>query len=161
MAREYWKPERKEIEEWFENQIQEFAIKENRSMRLTMEKWKNRYILIESYEIFFVTFATELQEWLARLIEFQKCWKDERVTQWTQLIHQLERTDNTITRIVDHWVDSVLEGFVIEFSIDQFVSYSKAEKIFFKGFWGKFLKTLPLLIKILICEKGILCSHTE
>ena len=80
MKREYWKPERKEIEEWFEKQIQEFAIKENRSMRLTTENWKNRYILMESYEIFFLTFVIELQEWLARLVEFHKCWKDERVT---------------------------------------------------------------------------------
>ena len=29
MLREYWKPEKKEIEEWFKKQIQEFAIKEN------------------------------------------------------------------------------------------------------------------------------------
>ena len=44
-----------------------------------------------------------------------------------KLIQQLERTDNTITRIVYHWVDNVLGGFVTEFSIDQFVSYSEAE----------------------------------
>ena len=82
-------------------------------MKLTAEKWKNRYILTESYEILFVTFAIELQEWLARLVEFQKCWKDERVTQWTpELILQLKRNDTTIIRMVDHWVDSVLGGFV-------------------------------------------------
>ena len=83
MTREYWKPERKEIEEWFKKKIQEFVIKENHITRLMVEKWKNRYILTESYEIFFVTFAIKLQEWLARFVEFQKCWKDERVTQWT------------------------------------------------------------------------------
>ena len=162
MTREYWKPERKEIEEWFEKQIQEFAIKENRNTKLTTENGKKRYILIECYEIFFVTFSIKLQEWLATLVEFQKCWKDERVTQWTPgLIQQLERTDNTINRTVDHWVDSVLGGFAKKFSIDQFVSYSKTEWRFFKGFQGKFLKKLPLLIKILLCEKSILCSHTE
>ena len=42
-------------------------------MNLTIEKWMNKYILIEVYEIFFVTFAHELQEWLARLVEFQTC----------------------------------------------------------------------------------------
>ena len=93
------------------------------------EKWKNRYALTESYEIFFVTFVIELQEWLARLVEFQKYWKDEWVTLWTlELLEQLEKTNNTITRTVDHWVDSVLGGFVTEFSIDQFVSYSEAER---------------------------------
>ena len=135
MTREYQKPERKEIEDWFKRQIQEFTVKENRSEKLTAKRWKNRYILTESYEIFFVNFAIELQEWLARLVEFQKCWKDEQVTQWTpELLEQLEKTNNTITRTVEYWVDSVLGGFVTEFAIDHFVSYSKAEQRFFKGF---------------------------
>ena len=58
-------------------------MKENHSKRLITEEWKNRYIFIEIYEIFFVTIVIELQEWLTRLVEFQKCWKDEQVTQWT------------------------------------------------------------------------------
>ena len=45
MTREYWKPGRKEIEDWFENQIQEFAVKESHIEILTAERWKNRYIL--------------------------------------------------------------------------------------------------------------------
>ena len=162
MPRPYWKPERKEIDVWFEQQVQEFAVKENRSKRLTTEEWKNKYIFMEIYEIFFVTIAIELQEWLARLVDFQKCWKDKQVTQWTpERILQLEETDNTITHTVDHWVVSVIGGFVIEFTVDQFVSYSEAEWRFFMGFYGKFLKTLSLLIKILLCDKSILCSHTE
>ena len=124
MPRPYWKHKKKEINEWFENQVQEFAVKENRSVKLTAEEWKNKYIFLEIYEIFFVTFSIKLQEWLARLVYFQKCWKDERVTQWTpELIQKLENTDNAITRRVDHWVDSLIGGFVIQFAIDQFVSY--------------------------------------
>ena len=73
MTREYWKPKRKEIEDWFERHIQEFVVRENQSEKSTAERWKNRYVLTESHEIFFVTFAIELQEWLARLVEFQKC----------------------------------------------------------------------------------------
>lgn len=90
---------------------------------------------MEIYEILFVTIVIELQEWFARLVEFQKCWKDERVTQWIQKwIRQLEEYDNTITHTVDHWVDSVIGGFVTEFSVDQFVSYSEVKRKFFKGF---------------------------
>ena len=85
-------------------------------MNLTAEKWKNKYIFLEIYEIFFINFAIELQEWLARLVYFEKCWKDKRIMQWTlEPIRQLEKTDNTITCIVDHWVDSVIGGFVTEF----------------------------------------------
>ena len=70
MPRLYWKPERKEIDEWFEQRVQEFSVKENCSERLTTEEWKNKYIFIEIYELFFVTIAIELQEWLVRLVEF-------------------------------------------------------------------------------------------
>ena len=82
MPRTHWRPNKKEIDEWFENKIQEFAVRENRSANLTIEKWKNKYIFIEIYEIFFVTFAVQLQEWLARFVDLQKCWKDERITLW-------------------------------------------------------------------------------
>ena len=92
MPRPYWKPEGKEIDEWFEQKVQEFVVKENRSKKLTTQELKNKYIFTEIYKIFFVTIAIELQEWLTRLVEFQKCWKDERVTQWTpQFIQQLEK----------------------------------------------------------------------
>ena len=129
MPRPYWKPEKKEIDEYFEKKVQEFAIKENHSKKLTAEEWKNQYIFTECYEIFFLTIAIVLQEWLAKLVEFQKCWKDERITQWApEWILQLEKTDNTITCTIDRWVDSVLGGFVTEFSIDQYVSYSKAQR---------------------------------
>ena len=129
MPRGRWRLEKLELEEWFEKQIQEFSIKENRSTKLIAEKWKNKYIFTEVQEIFFVTFMHELQEWLARLVEFQTCWKDDQVTQWTpKLIQRLEKAEKTITRMVDHWVDSVLGGFLMEFTIDQFVSYSEAEQ---------------------------------
>ena len=128
MPREYWKPKKKEIEEWFEKKLQEFVIKYNCNTRLTVKKWNNKYIFIHIYKIFFVKFVTKLQEWLARLIDFHKFWKDEWVMHWTlKLIQQSENTDNTITRMVDHWVDSVIGGFVMEFAIDQFLSHSLAE----------------------------------
>ena len=60
MPRPYWKPESKEIDEWFEKKFQEFAMKENRSKRLTTEEWKNKYIFMEIYKIFFVKIVIEL-----------------------------------------------------------------------------------------------------
>ena len=48
-------------------------MKDNHSKRLTTEEWKNKYIFKNIYEILFVTIVIELQEWLTRLVEFQKC----------------------------------------------------------------------------------------
>ena len=103
MPRKQWRPKKKEIKEWFEKQVQEFAVKENHSAKMIVEKWKNKYIFTEIYEIFFVTFSTELQEWLAKLVYFHTFWKDKWIMQWTlELIQQLEKTNNTITHTVDH-----------------------------------------------------------
>ena len=103
MPRGHWEPLKPEIEDWFENKIQEFSLKEKQNKKLTAEEWKNKYIFTEVWKIFFVTFAHELEEWLERLAEFQTCWKDDQVTQWTpELIQQLEKADNKISRTVDH-----------------------------------------------------------
>ena len=162
MPRGHWEPLKPELEDQFEKQIQEFSLKENRSEKLSVEEWKNRYIFMEVQKIFFVSFAHELQEWLAQLVEFQTYWKDDQITQWTpELVRQLENDENTITMTVDHWVDSILGRFMTEFFVDQFVSYSEAEQRFFIGFRDKFLKTLLLLIKMLLRKKGILCGHNE
>ena len=40
---------------------------------------------------------------------------------------------NPLTRIVDFWLASVLEGFVTEFAVDQRKIFSEAERYFFKG----------------------------
>ena len=50
----------------------------------------------------------------------------------------------------------MLEGFVIEFAVDQRKSFSKAERYFFKGYHDKYLKFLNLSLKMLLHEKGVL-----
>lgn len=105
---------------------------------------------------------TELHEWLSWLTEFQTYTKDDAITRWTlELVQQLEKSSNKISSTIDYWIDNVLSGFVTEFSIDTFVSYSKAERIFFKGPIGNFMCSLKLCIQILLLEKGTMCSQIE
>ena len=74
---------------------------------------------------------------------------------WTpELIENVKNLDNPITRAVDFWLASVLEGFVTEFAVDQRKSFSEAERYFFKGYRGKYLRSLNLSIKMLLHEKG-------
>ena len=58
-------------------------------------------------------------------------------------------------------MDSILEGYIIEFVVDTTKSYSEEEREFFNGPKGRFLLSLQLSIKMLICEKGILKMHLE
>ena len=66
----------------------------------------------------------------------------------------MKNLDNPITRTIDFWLASVLEDFVKEFTVEQRKSFSKAERYFFKGYHGKYLKYLNLSIKMLLHEKG-------
>ena len=93
--------------------------------------------------------------------EFHHCIKDDVVTQWTlELIHPVYKFDNKITHVMDHWIDCLLGGFVSDFFVHQFVFYSEVERRFFKGPIGKFMSSLKLLLKMLLCEKGCICEHT-
>ena len=155
-----WHPSRNELQDWLDRKILEFALQENKSTKLFDEQWVQKYIYTIVQEIFFFCFVYELQEWLSRLAEFHHCIKYDIVTEWTpELIQQVEKFDNKSIRAVDHWIDHLLGGFVTEFSIDQFVSYSEAERRLFKGPRGKFLRSLKVLLKMILCEWGFLCEH--
>jgi hypothetical protein len=72
------------------------------------------------------------------------------------LIKMVKRFDNAMSRVVDHWFDSTIGGYITEFSIDRVESYNQADKYFFKGPKGKILHSLKLKIKMLFHEKNIL-----
>ena len=129
---------------------------------MSIEYWEQRYIYTEIHEILFDSFTTELQEYLYRLAEFYTCAKDDAITRCTpELVQQLEKSSNKITHAIDYWIDSILSGFVTNFAINNFASYSKTKRIFFKDPRGNFMCSLKLWIKILLCEKGTLCNHVD
>ena len=67
-----------------------------------------------------------------------------------------EWVDNIASRDVEVWIDNILEGYITEFTVNIINSYSDAGREFFKGPRGRFLLSLKLWIKMLICKKGIL-----
>ena len=71
-------------------------------------------------------------------------------------MRKLEISKDKIARVVDHWLDQVIRGFITEFVIDTIVSYSEAERHFLQGSWGKYIKSLSTWIKMLLCEKQIM-----
>ena len=84
-------------------------------------------------------------------------FKKKRNIVWTsELIQTVKSVDNPISRVVDFWLVSLLEGFVTEFAVDQRESFSEAERYFFKGYHGKYLSSLNLSIKMLLHEKGVM-----
>ena len=48
------------------------------------------------------------------------------------MVHKVTSVSNTIYRAINFWVDSILQGYIIEFVIEAITSYSEAERIFSK-----------------------------
>ena len=124
----HWNQTKKEIEKWLDQKIQEFMAQEKRNPRLSKEDLLNIYLYTEIHEIFFYTFPIELYEWLSKLTNSQGRWKLDSPIVWTpKLVRILETFDNKIARVVDHWLDQIMGGFVTEFAVDASVTYSKVK----------------------------------
>ncbi len=65
----HWNPTKKEIEEWLDKKIHEFATLENRTPQVFEKKWLERYVYTEIHRIFFASFPSELYEWIARFAD--------------------------------------------------------------------------------------------
>ena len=59
-----WKPTKKEIGEWVEQQEDTFACQETQNLKIDVENWKQRYLFSDLHELFFVEFPTILFQWL-------------------------------------------------------------------------------------------------
>ena len=62
---------------------------------------------------------------------------------------------NTISRAVDFWDNSILQGYIIERAVDTITSYSEVERNFFQGPRRRYLLCISTWIKMLAYEKGI------
>jgi len=92
------------------------------------------YLYIEIHKIFFASFPTELYEWIAKLADSQgRCKLDQPIVWTTKLVLRLEASEDKIAWAVDHWLDRIIGGYIIEFAIDTIVSYSEEERCFLTG----------------------------
>ena len=75
-----------------------------------------------------------MHEWLLRLATWQTNFqRREAVEQSAQLVHDLTNVSHPISRAIDFWVDSILQGYITEFAVETITSYSEAKIFFFQG----------------------------
>jgi hypothetical protein len=93
-------------------------------------------------EIFFGEFLIILTElWLEILVENTRRYRAVASRNWTlELVRPLNFVSNPTTCAVYFWLDSILGGYIIEFAVDCIQSYTVAEREFFKGLCGRFMK---------------------
>jgi len=115
---------------------------------------------MEIHETFFASFPIDLYEWITKLADSEGRWKLDNPIVWTlDLVHRLEASKDNIVHVVDHWLDQIIGGFIIEFVVDTLVSYNEVERCFLKGPQGKYVKSLNTWIKMLLFEKWIMRRH--
>ena len=127
-----------------------------------MNKWLVRCIHENPHEYFFYEFPIILYEWLAWFTYNKTNFQGGEPTTWTpKLIQELQEIDNKASQVVEVCLDSILEGYIIEFAVDTTKSYNEVERELFNGPWVRFLLSLQLSIKMIVYEKGILKMHLE
>ena len=152
-----WHPTKKEIEDWLESKMLVFTQEESAGSRLNAEKWVDEYIYSYIHEVFFAEFPIILHEWFSKLVTRQTNFQRREAVEWNnQLVYEVTSVSNTISRVVDFWVDSILQGYITEFVVDTITSYSEAERSFFRGPRIRYLLGINAWIKVLAYEKGIL-----
>ena len=83
------------------------------------------------HEIFFVEFYVVLHEWLSILATWQTKFQRREAIEWSaQLISEITSVSNPISRAIDFWVNSILQGYITEFAVETINSYSEAEFFF-------------------------------
>ena len=97
-----------------------------------------------------------LYEWLLNIATQRKHFEGGEPKKWNpQLVQRLKNIRNLVLRVVDFWVDSMLEGYITEFVVETITSYSEVGRKIFQGPRGRYLIYLRTWIKILLYEKGI------
>ena len=75
-----------------------------------------------------------LHEWLSRLVTRKINFERRETVEWSaHFILEITSASNPISRAIDFWVDSILQGYITDFAIKMITSYSEAERNFFQG----------------------------
>ena len=134
-----------------------FTQEDSAGTWLRAENWIDKYIYSDIHEIFFAEFPILLHEWLSRLATKQTNLQRRETMEWNdQLVREVTSVSNTISRAVDFWDNSILQGYIIELAVDTITSYSEVERNFFQGPRRRYLLCISKWIKMLAYEKGIL-----
>ena len=73
----FWKSSVQEISDWVEDTYLKFAEQENKDPRRSSDNFLQRYIFDDIYEIFIGSIHVELHQWLSRLTERKKNFKED------------------------------------------------------------------------------------
>ena len=96
---------------------------------MSVENWEDEYIYSDIHEVLFVEFPIILYEWLTILATRETNIQRIEAIEWNdQLVYEVTSVSNAISRAIDFWVESILQGYITEFAVDTITSYSEEGK---------------------------------
>ena len=89
----------------------------------------------DTYEIFWGRFPTDLYNWLRRLRATVPQEGSRKINyRWAhEDLVALHQVDTELTRAVDFWVRTTLEGYAVEFAAECYQSFSRRRLFFTQG----------------------------
>ena len=122
-----------------------------------------RYLYTDIHNIFFTKFSIILHEWLSKIEKQKKLFQGGELIEWLlELMQRLKITSNPISMAIYFWVDRILGGYITKIiAVDTINSYSETKRYFLQGPRGRYLKSLKLWIKMMVCEKGIMRMESD
>lgn len=101
-------------------------------------------------------------EWLERKIAIRTIRNLDELVIWTKdKVNKLKNVKNHWSRAVDFWYMRIIEGFIVEFVVELFVSFNEAERKFLQGLHGKYIDSISLWIKLMLCKKGVISIESD
>lgn len=140
----------------------EFVTEEMKNLQIILEEWKDMYLFSNFHEVYLAKFLVLLFEWLERntLIRVIRIPKGPII--WTKYrLNQLENVKNHWSRAEYFRYTSIVEGYIMEFVVEGLMSFNKAERMFSRGPCGRYINFVPMWIKMLLCEKGVMSMEND
>ena len=128
----FWHPTKLEIQDWVDFKELEFAREESKGTQWNPTDWLGQYIYSYIYDILFSEFPIVLYEWFSMLETQQNNFQGGEPKEWILfLIERLKRINKPISRVVEFWVDIIIEGYITKLVFDTITSYSESKRNFF------------------------------
>jgi hypothetical protein len=126
------------------------------------EKWMQRYVYTELYDIFFGEFPIILIEWLEILVDNTGRYRIATLRKSTpELVRELKSVSNKTSRAINLWLRNILGEYITEIAVDCTQSYSVVERDFFKGPHERLMKALGTWINMLLCDKCVMMMDSD
>lgn len=135
----------------------EFAVEEMKNLQINPQAWKDMYIFLDFHEIYFVEFPMLVFQWLEKKAKIRSRIIPLYSISWTKdRLNLLNDVNNCWSREVDFRYTSVVEGYTMDFMVEGSNSFSEVERKKIQRPRGKFINYVPLWIKMLLYDKGIM-----